>query len=347
MDGFDFRAIKLKQCINCFSVSQNEHYVAAVGDQIVIYQKNNWSVRCVIPSKVFSHPYSLQFLSDHIFVVKNNRAQYMIYDVLKNEILWKFKVRGYDSIDISMILSLDGKEIYDGLTHRNSVPCCSQLVIFPEARRYEIRDLSETFLQNNNWSDTDVPSSFRLKKGLDQRMYLLKTYNYSRISQESFTMEYVLFHKPLDAQSLWEPVKQWRFEDPIDFKSNFDGLFSIRSERKLPIYFDEKYIVWNDYDCENWQTGEHLSFDEQDRLTTPIRMRRKYYPQHDTDFWMVDIGFSVQFRQYATWEKLPAFYAVEQSVNKGFCDLAILDNKGKTLIGTMSVLFLCDLQITK
>lgn len=342
MDGFNMLSIKLKQCRNCFSIAQNKHYVAAVGDQIVIYLKKNWAVQCVIPSKMFAHPYSLQFLSDHIFIVKNNRAQYMMYDVLKKEVLWRFKPRGYDSIDINLIVSSNGK-VFDILTYHNYNSCCSQLIIYPEAQQYEIRDLAETAITIDGWRGKGSDcSSIRLHKGLNEKMYLLKGYRIPETPQERHTVEYVLFQKNIDVQSYWEPVKQWKFDKPIKFKANLYGNLFVRSEARMPIYFDEQCIVWNDLVCEDWRTGKHYCFDEQDNLSTPIRMKRRYDSQHVTDFWLVPRGHTIQIRQYKTWDLVPPFFDIENWCKEEICDIGMLDNTRKVLIGTMSGLFLCE-----
>ena len=343
MDGFNVLSIKLNQCRNCFSIAQNDRYVAAVGDQIVIYQKENWAVQCVVPSKVFVHPYSLHFLSEHTFIVKNNYAQYMVYDVLKQKVLWKFKPRGYDSIDINLIVSSSGK-VFDIFTYHNYNSCCSQLVISPDTQQYEIRDLAETEIPVEAWHGQGSGcSTIRLNKGLDQKMYLLKGYIIDENLQKGHTVEYVLFQNSIDVPSLWIPVKQWRFDKPIRFKARWAETLIVRDEIRMPVYFDEQYIIWNNFECEDWRTGQHYCHDEMDNLDTPFLVKRRYDSQHIMDFWVIPRGHVVQIRQYKTWDLVPAFYDIENWCGARICDIAILDNASKVLIGTMSGLFLCNL----
>ena len=342
MDGFNMLSIKLKRCRNCFSIAQNKHYVAAVGDQIVIYLKENWAVHCVIPSKVFVHAYSLQFLSEHTFIVKNNTAQYMVYDVLNKEVLWKFKPRGYDSIDINLIVSSSGT-VFDVLTYHNYKSCCSQLIISPDTQQYEIRDLEETAISIEGWYGKGPGcSSIQLNKGLDQKMYLLKGYRIGEKFPQNHTNVYVLFQNNMDIQSMWIPVKQWRFDKPIKYKARLADTLIVRNGDRMPIYFDERYIIWNDFECEDWLTGQYYCFDEKDNLGTPFRLKRRYDSQHVMDFWIVPRSDTVQIRQYKTWDLVPPFYDVENWCKERVCDIAILDNTRKVLIGTMSGLFLCE-----
>lgn len=349
MDGFNALSIKLNQCRNCFSIAQNDRYVAAVGDQIVIYRKENWAVQCVVPSKVFVHPYSLQFLSEHTFIVKNNYAQYMVYDVLKKETLWKFKPRGYDSIDINFIVSTDG-QIFDVLTHRNSNPCCSQLIIYPDTQQYEIRDLAETAITVAGWREKGAAcTSNQLHKGPEGKMYLLKFYDMSEEVLEEYTVEYALFQKDLDVRTHWKLVKRWRFDKPIRCTVNLNGELFVRNEIRKAIYFDEQYVVWNDLVCEEWLTGKYDCFEVQDKLSTPDLMKRRYSPLHDVDFWLVKRGFCHQIRQYKTWNLVPLLFNMENSdheqigdVRDNICDIVILNGSRKMLIGTMTGLYLCE-----
>jgi len=343
MGRFDTFSIKLKQCRNCFSIAQNDNYVAAIGDQIVIYCKENWTVQCVIPSKLFPHPYSLEFLSEHTFVVKNNYAQYMVYDVFKKDVLWKFKPRGYDSIDINLVVSPEGI-IYDILTHRQHNSCCLQLVIFPETQKYEIRDLPETSITIEGWQGKDSGcSTIRLYKGNNQTMYLLKGYLTPQRSLEKYNVEYVLFQKTIAIHSPWICIKRWRFDKPIKFMVNHNNYTIVRNEVKRPIYFDEQFIVWNDCICEDWHTGECYCFNKQNDASTPTYIKRRYEPEHNIDIWLVRRGHAFQSYQYKTWEPSPLFCDIENSGNERICDVAVLNRNRKMLIGTMSGLYLCDL----
>lgn len=344
MDGFNMLSIKLAQCRNCFSIAQNEHYVAALGDQIVVYSMLDWTVKSIITSKMFPHPYGLQFLSEHIFIVKNNYAQYMVYDILKNTVLWKFKPRGYDSIDVTPIVSSEGT-IYDILTHCKGTACCSELIIYPNIQQYEIRDLAETSVNVEGWPGKGAGCSTIGFYSGNNKMYLLKGYVLSPAVRRQYTVEYVLFQRNKDDHSSWGSVKRWRFHNPINFKVNLNGKLIIRDERKRPIFFDEQYIVWNDLICEHWQTGVSFCLEYQDRLDTPAYMERRFDSKFNLDFWLVHRGNTIQIRQYKSWSSVAQLSKLENCLDIRICDIAILRNSGKILIGTYSGLFLCDLQL--
>lgn len=342
MDSPNGFYIKLKHCKNCFSIVQNDHYVVAVGDRIVVYRKNDWGIQCMIPSKTLPHPYSFQFLSDHTFIVKNNYARYMVYDLVENEILWTFKLRGYDSIDMNFVISLDGTVIYDILTHHSGNPCCTQIVISPKTKQYKVRDLFETAIPIEGWHQKGTGcTTISIYKGNDQKMYLLKEYRIPESTYSKYSVAYLLFQKDIDVETRWELVKKWCFDEPIEFKARIGNRILTRDECQHPIYIDEQCIIWNNFQYENIMTGDCHYISEAETLLTPFKIERKYFPQHSIYFWFFSTGVTHEFRQHGTWERVPELYDFEKSFNERICDIAILDGDGRTLLGTYTGLFLC------
>lgn len=334
--------IKLKHCRSCFSIAQNDHYLVAVGDQIVVYRKNDWDLQCLIPSKIFPHPYSFRFLSDHIFIVKNNYAQYMVYDLLAKEILWKFKLRGYDSIDMNFVISSDRAKIYDILTHHNGNSCSAQIVIIPETKQYEVRELFETEITIEGWRhEGSGCTNISFFNGNNQKMYLLKEYRVPESTHKEYTVEHLLFQKDMDDETRWELVKKWRFDEPIEFKARLGDRILTRDEQQSPVYIDEQCIIWNNFRYENIITGDCHYISGVGNLLTPRKIERKYFPQYGVCFWFFSTGATHEFRQHGTWERIPELYDFEKRFNERICDVAILDGDGRTLLGTYTGIYLC------
>lgn len=344
MDSPNGFYIKLKHCKNCFSIVQNDHYVVAVGDQIVVYRKNDWDIQSLITSKTFPHPYSFHFLADHIFIVKNNYARYMVYDLLTNKILWDFKLRGYSSIDMNFVITLDGAVIYDILTHHSGNPCCTQIVIFPEAKHYEVQELFETAVTIEGWQQTGSScTNINIYKGNDQKIYLLKEYRIPESTHKKYSIVYFLFQKDTAIETRWELVQKWHFDEPIEFKARLGDRILTRDECQRPVYIDEQCIIWNNFLYENIMTGNCHYISNAENLLTPFRIERKYFPQHSVNFWFFSLGLTHEFRQYETWERIPELYDFEKRFNERICDIAILDGDGRILLGTYTGLYLCGL----
>ena len=343
MDGSNISTTKFKKCKNCFSITHNESYVVAIGDQIVVYRKNDFEPLCIIPSKTLPNPYSFCFLSEHTFIVKNNNAKYIVYDISRQAIIWQFKPRGYDSVDISFAVSPDGQTVYDILTHCKHSTCCSQIVILPQQRSYNIRELTETKVDAEDPQHEYRGYRSKLVLGQDSKMYLLRTYREKSTCIQNNIAMYALYQKDFSNHTRWTCIKQWYVGQEIDHKLAFGTTCFHHEKFVRPIYFDECCVVWSNLIYQDLITNMCLKLNSADILCAPDRIKRKYHPQIGIDFWVMHKPSTFfEVRQYQTMDPVDLVYDTLKNNHGEICDIAFLDSKKRILIGTMTGMYLCE-----
>lgn len=344
---------KLKNCRNCFRIVSNHKYVIANGDSVTVYRREDLSVQCTIPSKTFPHAYCVRFLSADIVMMKNNSAQYIIYDIAQERVLWKFKVRGYDSIDYDYLVSSDGKLVFDLVSPSDLKGPAMELIISLQDKCYVLQPLQEPAPCQDGW--VRYPHIHTTKDTTDG-VYMAFTFGPPKPDAMQKERGIVLQHKSRFVGNDYEEIKRWENMEPISSGT--------RCKPNGIKYLDSGYMVFKDLQYWNLITKQYGSLPDIPSANPSFSLERKSDPVKGTSFFLVHELYnekpvilspfslinseSVDMRQRIFLIAMPDGQLVEVldhvdgTEDKAICDIEFLDAPNRFLIGTMSGIYLCE-----
>lgn len=344
---------KLKNCRNCFKIVCNHKYVIANGDSVTVYRRDNLSVQCTIPSKTFPHAYCVRFLSDDIVMMKNNYAQYMLYDIAQKNVLWEFNVRGYNSIDCDYLVSSDGKLVFDLVVPSNPKRPLMELLISPQEKCYVLQPLQEPLSCHDGW--VRYPR-IHITKDANDGVYIAFTFGPPKPDAMQKERGIVLQHKDRFVGSDYEEIKRWENMEPISLGD--------RCRPNGIEYLDSEYMVFEDLQYWNLKSQQYGCLPDIPYQNPDIRLERKSTPAESTAFFLAHELYnekpvifspfslipseSVDMRQRIFLVAMPAgqltevFDHVDGTEDRAICDIEFLDAPNRFLIGTMSGIYLCE-----
>ena len=344
---------KLKNCRNCFRIVSNHKYVIANGDSVTVYRREDLSVQCTIPSKTFPHAYCVRFLSADIVMMKNNSAQYMIYDIAQERVLWKFKVRGYDSIDYDYLLSSDGKLVFDLVSPSDLKGPAMELIISLQDKCYVLQPLQEPAPCQDGW--VRYPHIHTAKDTTDG-VYMAFTFGPPKPDAMQKERGVVLQHKDRFVGSDYEEIKRWENLEPISLGD--------RCKPNGIEYLDSEYMFFSDLQYWNLTTQQYGTPPDIPHADSSFRFERKSDPVKGTSFFLVHELYnekpvilspfslinseSVDMRQRIFLIAMPdgqlveVFDHVDGTEDRAICDIEFLKAPNRFLIGTMSGIYLCE-----
>ena len=344
---------KLKNCRNCFRIVSNHKYVIANGDSVTVYRREDLSVQCTIPSKTFPHAYCVRFLSDDIVMMKNNYAQYMVYDIAQESVLWKFKVRGYDSIDYDYLVSSDGKLVFDLVSPSDLKGPVMELIVSPQEKCYVLQPLQEPALCQAGWV-----RSLRIHTAKDAAdgVYMAFTCGSPKSDITQTEKRIILQHKSRFVGSDYEQIKQWDNMEPVSL--------GIRCKPNGIKYLDSEYMVFEDLRYWNLITQQYGKLPEIPYEDHNFSLRRKSGIKEGSSFFLVRDIYNrapvslallalihsepLDMRQRIFLVTMPdcqfteVFDHVDGTEDRAICDIEFLDAPNRFLIGTMSGIYLCE-----
>ena len=344
---------KLKNCRNCFRIVSNHKYVIANGDSVTVYRRDDLSVQCTIPSKTFPHAYCVRFLSDDIVMMKNNYAQYMVYDIGQESVLWKFKVRGYDSIDYDYLVSSDGKLVFDLVSPSDLKGPVMELIISLQDKCYVLQPLQEPASCQTGW--VCYPAIHFAKDAADG-VYMAFMFGPPKPDATQKERGVVLQHKDRFVGSNYEEIKRWENVEPISLGD--------RCKPNGIIYLDSEYMIFNDLQYWNLITQQYGKLPEIPYEDHSCSLSRKSGINEDSSFFLVHDIYSkapvslallalirsepLDMRQRIFLVTMPdgqfteVFDHVDGTEDRAICDIEFLDTPNRFLIGTMSGIYLCE-----
>lgn len=345
---------KLSKCRNCFRISGNHKYIVANGDSITIYRREDLSVQCIIPSKVFCYAYCVRFLSDDIVMMKNNCAQYMVYDIVQESVLWKFNVRGYDSIDTNYLLSSDRKTAFDLVTPSSGKRSAMELIISLQDKCYVLQPMKEPEPSQTGWER--YPHVYTAKDTTDG-VYMAFTFGPPRPDATHKERGIVLQYKSRFVGNDYEQIKRWEYIEPIrsGAKCKPNGIK----------YLDSEYMIFEDLQYWDLTTQQYGRFTDIPCESTDVLIERKSEPVNGTSFLLVHEHYykekptvfslfdllnseSFEMRSRVFLVSLPdgklveVFDEVHGTEDKKICDVELLDDCNRFLLGTMTGIYLCE-----
>ena len=342
---------KLKNCRNCFKISSNHKYVIASGDSITVYRREDLSVQCTIPSKIFPHAYCCRFLSDDVVMMKNNYAQYLVYDIAQGKVLWKFKVRGYDSIDHNYLVSSDSTLVFDLVSPSNLKGPIMELIISLREKCYVLQPLQEPTPCQTGW--VRYPTICAAKDA-DDGIYVAFTFGPPKPDATQRERGFILQHKSRFTGSDYTQIKKWESKEPISFDT--------RCRPQTIKYLDSEYIVFEDLQYWNLTTQQSGKLLNICPVGYSFRLERKHDPakkisfflvheRHDEDSAVISLldfwnSQSIDMRKRISIFTIPdgqfreAFDHIDGIEDRELCDIEFLDTPDRLLIGTMSGIYL-------
>ena len=347
------KATKLQKCRNCFRIVSNHKYIIASGDSVTVYRQKDLSVHCTIPSKTFPHAYCCRFLSDDVVMMKNNCAEYMIYDIAQQSVLWKFKVRGYDSIDNDYLVSSDGNLVFDLLSPSNLKGTVMELIVSLQEKCYILHPLQEPQPCQDGWSRYP---HIHTAKDATNGVYVAFTFGPRQPNASQIDREIVLLHKDSFGRSNYKEIQRLENVEPVSFGT-----------KRLPSgikYLDSEHMIFTDLQCLDLNTQQYGSLP----ITLPtdpwFRLERKRNPATGTSFFLLHerhyTGSSVlslftpfgsdttDDRSRISLFRIPdckyieTFEHVDGTDDWEIYDIEFLDDPNRLLIGTMSGIYLCE-----
>ena len=344
---------KLKNCRNCFRIVSNHKYVIANGDSVTVYRREDLSVQCTIPSKTFPHAYCVRFLSDDIVMMKNNYAQYMVYDIAQESVLWKFKVRGYDSIDYDYLVSSDGKLVFDLVSPSDLKGPVMELIVSPQEKCFVLQPLQEPKPCQTEWIRHP---RIHITKDATDGVYMVFTFSSPKSDATQKECGFVLQHKSRFVGSNYEEIKRWDNMEP--------GSFGIQCKPSGIKCLDSEYMVFEDLRYWNLITQQYGKLPEIPYEDHNFSLRRKSGIKEGSSFFLVQDIYnkapvnlallalihseSLDMRQRIFLITMPdgqfaeVFDHVDGTEDRGICDIEFLDAPNRFLIGTMSGIYLCE-----
>jgi hypothetical protein len=344
---------KLKNCKNCFRIVSNHKYVIANGDSVTVYQRDDLSVQCTIPSKTFPHAYCVRFLSDDIVMMKNNSARYMVYNIAQERVLWEFKVRGYDSIDSDYLVSSDGKLVFDIVSPSDHKGPAMELIVSLQEKCYVLQPLQEPTACQDGW--VRYPHIYTAKDATDG-VYMACMFGPPKPDATQKERGVVLLHKSRFVGSDYKEIKRWENMEPIAL-----------GDRCMPNgikYLDSEYMIFNDLQYWNLITKQYGSLPDIPSANPSFSLERKSDPVKKTSFFLLHELYnekpvifspfslihseSVDMRQRIFLVAMPdgqlteVFDHVDGTEDKEICGIEFLDTPNRFLIGTMSGTYLCE-----
>ena len=256
--------IKLKKCRNCFRIVSNHKYVIANGDSVTVYRRDDLSVQCTIPSKTFPHAYCVRFLSDDIVMMKNNSAQYMVYNIAQERVLWEFKVRGYDSIDSDYLVSSDSKLVFDLVSPSNLKGPAMELIVSLQEKCYVLQPLQEPVPYQDGW--VRYPHVYTARDAADG-VYMAFMFGPPKPDATQKKRGIVLQHKNRFVGSAYEEFKRLENVEPISLGDRYkpNGI----------AYLDSEYIIFNDLQYWNLTTQQYGSLPDISSANSSLSLERK------------------------------------------------------------------------
>ena len=349
--GDRMKVRKLKKCRNCFRIVSNRKYVIANGDSVTVYRREDLSVQCTIPAKTFPHAYCVRFLSDDIVMMKNNYAQYMIYDIAHETVLWKFKVRGYDSIDNNYVVSSNGKLVLDLVTPTDLKGTTMELIISPQEKCYVLQSLPEPVLCQEGWV-----RSLRIHTAKDAAdgVYMAFTFSSPKSDAKQRESRIVLQHKDRFIGSDYREIKRWENMEPV-------SLGARRTPKGIK-YLDSEHMIFEDLQYWNLITQQYGSLPDIPGAAHSFRLEKKSDSAKGTSFFLVhehyhtgpivfsslnpfgsdtiDMRYRISLIAIPDYQLIEIFDHVDGTEDKEICDIEFLDTHDLFLIGTMSGIYL-------
>ena len=344
---------KLKNCKNCFRIVSNHKYVIANGDSVTIYRREDLSVQCTIPSKTFSNAYCVHFLSDDIVMMKNNYAQYMVYDIAQESVLWKFKVRGYDSIDYDYLVSSDGKLVFDLVSPSDLKGPVMELIVSPQEKCYVLQPLQEPASCQTGW--VCYPAIHFAKDAADG-VYMAFMFGPPKPDATQRERSVVLQHKSRFVGSDYEEIKRWENMEPISLGD--------RCKPNGIKYLDSEYMIFNDLQYWNPTTQQYGTLPDIPHADSSFRLERKRDPAKGTSFFLlhehyhtgpiafslfdflrsdaIDLRYKISLIAIPDYQLIEIFDHIDGTDDEEICDIEFLDAPNRFLIGTMSGIYLCE-----
>ena len=344
---------KLKNCRNCFRIVSNHKYVIANGDSVTVYRREDLSVQCTIPSKTFSNAYCVRFLSDDIVMMKNNYAQYMVYDIAQESVLWKFKVRGYDSIAYDYLVSSDGKLVFDLVSPSDLKGPVMELIVSPHEKCYVLQPLQEPVSCQTGW--ICYPAIYFAKDATDG-VYMAFMFGPPKPDATQKERGFILRHKSRFVGSDYEEIKRWENMKPISLDD--------RCKPNGIKYLDSEYMIFNDLQYLNLITQQYGKLPEIPYEDHNFSLRRKSGIKEGASFFLVHDIYNkapvslallalirsepLDMRQRIFLVTMPdgqfteVFDRIDGTEDRAICDIEFLDTPNRFLIGTMSGIYLCE-----
>ena len=344
---------KLKNCRNCFRIVSNHKYVIANGDSVTVYRREDLSVQCTIPSKTFPHAYCVRFLSDDIVMMKNNYAQYMVYDIAQERVLWKFKVRGYDSVDNNYLISSDSKLVFDLVTPSDLGGPVMELIISLQEKCYVLQPLQEPALCQAGWVRK---LHIHTAKDVTDGVYMAFTCGSPKTDITQTEERIILQHKSRFVGSDYEQIKQWEYKEPISFGK--------RCKPNGIKYLDSEYMVFNDLQYWNLKTQQHGTLPDIPHADSSFCLERKWDPTKGISFFLlhehyhtgpivfslfdlfrsdaIDLRYRISLIAIPDYQLIEIFDHIDGTEDREICDIEFLDTPNRLLIGTMSGIYLCE-----
>ena len=344
---------KLKSCRNCFRIVSNHKYVIANGDSVTVYRRDDLAVQCTIPSKTFPHAYCVRFLSDDIVMMKNNYAQYMVYDIGQESVLWKFKVRGYDSIDYDYLVSSDGKLVFDLVSPSDLKGPVMELIISLQDKCYVLQPLQEPASCQTGW--VCYPAIHFAKDAADG-VYMAFMFGPPKPDATQRERSIVLQHKSRFVGSNYEEIKRWDNMEPISL--------SDRCKPNGIKYLDSEYMIFNDLQYWNLTTQQYGTLPDIPHTDSSFRLERKRDPAKGTLFFLfhehyhtgpivfslldpfgsdsIDLRYRISLIAFPDYRLIETFDRVDGTEDRAICDIEFLDTPNRFLMGTMSGIYLCE-----
>ena len=344
---------KLKSCRNCFRIVSNHKYLIANGDSVTVYRRDDLSVQCVIPSKTFSHAYCVRFLSDDIVMMKNNNAQYMVYDIAHESVLWKFKVRGYDSIDYDYLVSSDGKLVFDLVSPSDLKGPVMELIVSLQEKCLVLQPLQEPAVCQDGW--VRYPHIHTAKDAADG-VYMAFTFGPPKPTATQKERGVVLQHKDRFVGSNYEEIKRWENVEPISLGD--------RCKPNGIEYLDSEYMIFNNLQYWNLITRQYGTLPDIPHADSSFRLERKRDPAKGTSFFLlhehyyanpivfslfdpfrsdaIDLRYRISLIAIPDYQLIEIFDHINGTEDRAICDIEFLDTPNRFLIGTMSGIYLCE-----
>ena len=345
--------IKLKKCRNCFRIVSNHKYVIANGDSVTVYRREDLSVQCTIPAKTFPHAYCVRFLSDDIVMMKNNHAQYMIYDIVHENVLWKFKIRGYDSIDNNYLVSSDGKLVFDLVFSSDLKGPVMELIISPQEKSYVLQPLREPTSCQTGW--VRYPA-IHIAKDASDGVYMAFMFGPPKPDATQKQRGFVLQHKSRFVGRDYKEVKRWENMEPVSLGT--------RCKPNGIKYLDSEHMIFNDLQYWNLITQQYGSLPNIPNAAHSFRLEKKGDSAKGASYFLVheryhagpivfslfdllssdaiDLRSKISILTFPDYQLIETLDHIDDTDDWEICDIEFLDTTNRFLIGTLSGIYLCE-----
>lgn len=333
------RIKKLKGRRDCFRIISNERYVIATGTSVTVYNKQDLSVRCTIPAKVFPCPNCIAFLSEHRIIIKNNYGKYMIYNLQRKEKEWVFFLRNFDGTDVEPVVSTDGKIVYDIVSESYEPFGQMGLLIYPEEQRYEMLQFPNIEPPQKGWKQY---SSKLMAKDNGEGMYYTMMFGPAENASEKMQRGFLLLHKEHIAGTNHAIMKRWNCMDPIPSNTSIYG-----KTCNSVAYLDEQYVIFQNLDYCDYQTQKEGSLCATLGKDKFSFIAKKHISNEAGDVLVLHkfYGFGQSGLILATLPQgavLGTIDCVWGTDDRAICDIEFLDASNRFLIGSMNGIYLCE-----